>query len=109
MNEKGEIIDSVDSLKKKLQSEHDIEARKKEITYVLRDELRMRYKKINSVSIHANSIKNLVLRQQFALEFIKQWHKKKIIINIDETWLGMTDFHRRKWRLHHDFNSVAKL
>ena len=75
----------------------------------MRDDLNMRYKKIKAASIYANSIKNLVLRQQFALEFLNQWLRGRLIINIDETWLGMTDFRRRKWRVNKDFNSVAKL
>ena len=32
--------------------------------------------------------------------------KGKIIINIDETWIGATDFRRRKWRLPGSTNSV---
>ena len=30
------------------------------------------------------------------------------IINIDETWLGMEDFRKRKWRIPGDTNSLAK-
>ena len=30
-------------------------------------------------------------------------------MHIDETWLGMSDFRRRKWRPHRHTNSVAKL
>ena len=96
-------------LKEKLQEEHGIKAKENEIRFVLRDELNMRYKKILAVSVHANSAKNLVLRQQFAFEFLRQWFKNRTIINCDETWIGMTDFRRRKWRVHDDFNSVSKL
>ena len=69
----------------------------------------MRYRKIKAVSVHANSPKNLVLRQQFAIEFLKLWQKRKRIINVDETWLGMSDFRRMKWRPPDSTNSVAKL
>jgi len=34
--------------------------------------------------------------------------KKKTIINIDETWLGMTDFRRMSWALPGRSNSIAK-
>ena len=74
----------------------------------LREELGMRYKKVVAVSVHANSQKNLVLRQQFALRFIEALERKQVIINVDETWLGMTDFRRRKWRAPGSTNSVAK-
>ena len=75
----------------------------------MREELGMRYKKILSASIHSNSVKNLVLRQQFALEFLNQLQAGKTIINIDETWIGMTDFRRMKWRPHGSSNSVPKM
>ena len=38
--------------------------------------------------------KNLILRQQFAKAFMELDLKKKVIINVDETWLGMSDFRR---------------
>ena len=74
----------------------------------MRDDLQMRYKKMHAVAIHSNSARTLVLRQQFALEFLSQWQKDKIFINVDETWLGMTDFRRRKWRPQDNPNSVVK-
>ena len=35
--------------------------------------------------------------------------RKQVIINVDETWLGMSDFRRCKWRSPCSGNSVAKL
>jgi len=35
--------------------------------------------------------------------------KKKTFINIDETWLGMSDFRRQKWRAYGTPNSVPQL
>ena len=64
---------------------------------VLREELGMRYLKIKDVAVHSNSEKNLVLRQRWALEFLSLCWQKKVFLNIDETWLGMSDFRRRKW------------
>ena len=37
----------------------------------MREDLGMRYRKIKPVSIHGNSDKNLILRQQFALKLIQ--------------------------------------
>ena len=76
---------------------------------IFRYELNMRYRKIKEVSLHSNSEKNLILRQKFALEMIKILSEKKIILNLDETWLGMSDFRRMKWRVKGSTNSVAKL
>ena len=69
----------------------------------------MRFRKIKIVSLHSNSEKNLVLRQRWALEFLAQARKKKVFINVDETWLGMSDFRRMKWQAPGTTNSVAKL
>jgi len=57
----------------------------------------MRYRKIKQISLNANSERNLVLRQQFAQKLIELLHGGKRIINVDQTWLGMSDFRRMKW------------
>ena len=36
-------------------------------------------------------------------------HKSRVYLNIDETWLGMSDFRRRKWQAPGTTNSVAAL
>ena len=76
---------------------------------VLRTDLRMRYKQVHAVAWTANSHRNLILRQQFALRFLDIDLDKKVVVSLDESWLGMTDFRRRKWcqKLHK--NSVAQL
>ena len=66
----------------------------------------MSYKKIKEVSTHINSDRNLILRQQFAIKFIELFSSNKHIINIDETWLGMSDFRRMKWSVKGNNNSV---
>ena len=76
---------------------------------VIKEELGMRYRKIKAVSLHSNSEKNLVLRQRWAIEFLAQMRKQKIFLNIDETWLGMSDFRRMKWQTPGTTNSIAKL
>ena len=35
--------------------------------------------------------------------------EKKTIVHVDESWCGMSDFRRRKWRPHRHSNSVRKL
>ena len=69
----------------------------------------MRYKIVKPISWTENSPKCKILRQQFALAFLEIDLDKKVVLNIDETWLGMSDFRRRKWRPHRHTNSVAKL
>jgi len=69
----------------------------------------MRYRKVRPIAITANSRQNLIMRQQFALAFMKIDLSKKIILNVDETWLGMSDFRQTKWALPYSTNSIAQL
>ena len=89
--------------------QHKITSTVTEVRSVMKQELGMSYRKITTVSLHSNSEKNLVLRQRWSLEFLAQARKKKTFINIDETWLGMSDFRRMKWQVPGTTNSVAKL
>jgi len=58
----------------------------------------MKYKKIKNISWQGNSEKSLVLRQQFAIRYLDIDHKNFIVINVDETWLGMLDYRRMLWK-----------
>ena len=104
----GHIFQSHEEVKKKLESEMDISIKTRELLRILNEEMNARYKRIKSVSWQGNSIKNLLLRQAFAQAFMKIDFKKKIIINVDETWLGMSDFRRMRWTFPGEENSVAK-
>ena len=73
------------------------------------DELGMSYRKITSIQIYANSNRNLICRQRFAMKLINLMFDGKRILNIDQTWLGMSDFRRMKWRAKGTTNSVPQL
>lgn len=75
---------------------------------IMKKSLNMRWKKIRALSQHENSTRNLVLRQQFAVKFLELYNKKRRVICIDETWLGMEDFRRMKWQPPDSRNGVAK-
>ena len=68
----------------------------------------MKYKKVKDISYTSNDDKNLILRQQFAKTFIEMNLPGKVIINIEESWVNMTDFRRRKWTFPNVANSVPK-
>ena len=55
----------------------------------------------------ANSERSLVLRQQWVVTLLNQDLTGKVILNLDETWLGMSDWRRRKWQRAGQSNSVA--
>ena len=64
---------------------------------VMKHNMGMKYKKVTKASVHLNSTTNLILRQQWALQYIDLFKLKKNFINVDETWLGMSDFRQMKW------------
>ena len=90
-------------------NEKHMEIKYREMASIMKQELNMSFKKIKEVTKHSNSEKNLVLRQQFATKLIEIIQTKKRIINVDQTWLGMSDFRRRKWKPKNTTNSVPKL
>ena len=57
----------------------------------------MSYRKIIKGAVHLNSTCNLIMRQEWAKRFIKLWEAGKTFLNIDESWLSMSDFRRMKW------------
>ena len=57
----------------------------------------MRYRKVKHVPINANSNRNLILRQRWVMAVLKKDHKSRVYLNVDESWLGMSDFRRMKW------------
>ena len=96
-NDFGSIIDSAKAVANDINAQDNMAVTERYVRSVMREELDMRFRKIKTVSLHSNSEKNLVLRQRWALEFLTQARKKKVFLNVDETWLGMSDFRRMKW------------
>ena len=78
------------------------------MAHILQHHMGMKYKRVKEISFQANSPRNLILRQRFAVAFLKLDLYGKIIINIDETWLGMTDFRKQKWTFMDRPDSVKK-
>ena len=75
----------------------------------MRDDCKMSFRKLKRISIHGNSPKNLILRQQFAINMVQQSLAGKVLLCIDETWLGMSDFRKMKWRVKGSTNSVPSI
>ena len=102
------MISSVAEVQVYLKDEHNIDKKPWYIAKIMREQLGMRYRKIVPVSMKTNSERNLVLRQQFAQQLIRLLNAGKRILNIDQTWLGMSDFRRRKWQAPGTTNSMPK-
>ena len=66
-----------------------------EIYRVLKDDLNMSYHRVQHVALHGNSVRNHILRQRWALEFIRLFEDgSKTLINVDETWIDTGDYRR---------------
>ena len=50
----------------------------------------------------------MTLRQAWAMRFMQKDIQDKVIINIDETWLGATDYRRMMWGVRGTSNSLQK-
>ena len=57
----------------------------------------MTYRKVKHIPIGANSNRNLILRQRFVMAALAKDNKQRVYLNVDETWIGMSDFRRMKW------------
>jgi hypothetical protein len=108
MIDSGEIIDSVASVSKRVIDQDNDDTKPYLIARIMREDLGLRWRKVKDVSLNENSVKNLVLRQRFAMKLLEAVKTKTRIINIDESWLGMEDFRHQKWRVPGTTNSIAK-
>ena len=69
----------------------------KYVRSILNTELSMSYRKIRSQAINFNSDRNIYLRQAWAMRYLRSDIRGKVIMNIDETWLNMSDYRQMKW------------
>jgi hypothetical protein len=66
----------------------------------------LRYRKVKHIANSANSNTSKIVRQNWALNFLKSDRQDRVYLNLDETWLGMSDFRRMKWQAPGSNNSV---
>ena len=105
---RDEYLNSVQYIRERIQEEHGIEIKPWKLMHLLHHHMGMRYKRVKEISWKANDPKNLILRQQFAVAFLDMDLNQKLVINVDETWLSMSDFRRMKWTFTDRPDSVKK-
>ena len=75
---------------------------------IMKKRLHLSWKKIKRVASPGNSERNLVLRHLFARKLIPLYAQNQHIVNIDESWVSVSDFGRQSWNRkgfdnnHHD-------
>ena len=74
---------------------------------VLRKDIGARFKPIKKIPFLGNSKRCLLLRQHYARFMIDQLQTKCRIINVDQTWIGDTNYTRRRWRFRNQVNTVC--
>ena len=62
------------------------------IKTVLKQELRLSYRRTRTTPPQANAQRCLVLRQQYALAIMPLLERRSRILNADETWLSESTF-----------------
>ena len=77
------MLSSVAALAKDLREHEGIDKKPWQLAKIMKEDLGMRYKKIKEVTVNTNSERNLVFRQQFALELIRLLREGKRILNVD--------------------------
>jgi len=75
---------------------------------VLKQKLKMSYRKIKRVSAHGNSERCKVLRCLWAKKFFDILKQGDRVITIDETWLADTDFRTRQWKEKGSLNTLGE-
>ena len=62
LNQSNAFLDSAKRVKETLKKDYELEVTELEVTRVMREDLGMKFRKVVPISIHGNSVKNLVLR-----------------------------------------------
>ena len=86
LNGREHFIDSAHSIVSRIQDELALTVKVAEVRKVMK-EMGMRYKKVVHIPLKANSERNLVLRQQWALRYLDILQHQKVVLAIDETWV----------------------
>ena len=64
----------------------------------MKEDLHLAYRPLKRISFRGNSARSLILRKMFAETLIGLLGKGKRIINVDETWINLKNYRRRRWR-----------
>jgi hypothetical protein len=72
---------------------------------VMKDNLDMTFRKIVKTPVTANSDRNRIMRKQSSHKLFGYMKKSFRVINIDESWVGGSNYSRRAWKPKNETNS----
>ena len=75
---------------------------------VLKKDFDMSYAKAKDQAVNINSNRNVLLRQAWARRFLQPDLNNKIFLNVDESWIGQSDFRRTMWHEKGKSGSLPK-
>jgi len=65
----------------------------------------MTFKQIKRVSLPGNSVRCKVLRHLYAKSILPLYKSGRHLINVDESWLSVTEFQARSWNFRGESNN----
>jgi hypothetical protein len=86
LNDLDHFVDSAHSVAAGLRRELNLNVKEVDVRRVMKS-MGMSYSKVVHVPLQANSERNLVLRQQWAMKYLEIMQHAKVVLAIDETWV----------------------
>lgn len=80
----------------------------KAVSNILRKKFKFSYRRIKRVAHAGNSEKNKVLRHLYARKMLQIYSEGTHVVNIDESWVSVSDFRRHCWNRSAAINSLAE-
>ena len=74
----------------------------------MRRELNMTYTQVKFLSVKANAPRSLVVRSLYARKLLDLLKQNFRVVNVDESFLNVSDFRKRKWNRKSESNSQPK-
>ena len=85
-------IENSEQIVNVINDETDLNVNNREVRTALKHELGYSYRRAKEVPVQSNSVRCLVMRQQYAARMLELLLKEPRIINVDESWLSQTSF-----------------
>ena len=99
---------SVKDLRKEVEQLEGEEVSASNVNYALKEEARLRFRRLTHLAAATNSDRVLVLRQQYAVQMVKLLESGVRVVNIDESLLKKTSFQVKTWgNKHHSKYSLG--
>ena len=95
---KNETVRSLKDIKEDIEEECGLKLSTKTIGKTIKSNKILKFRKVKKVPLHANSLRNQYMRQQFAIKLLDLLKDGKRILAIDETWFGETNYQRQCWQ-----------